>query len=44
MRQRYADDVCKQTVFTKPLIILTRIALVPVVGLEPTRLVKGPGF
>ena len=42
--QRYPEDISKLAIFTKPLILLAEMVVVPVVGLEPTRLVTGPGF
>jgi hypothetical protein len=43
-QRRYPDTIPKRSIFVKHLILLVEIELVPVVGLEPTRLVKGPGF
>jgi hypothetical protein len=34
---RYADAITKGSICTTPLILLLRIGMVPVVGLEPTR-------
>ena len=42
--RRYTLPDCLPAYFTKQLILLHFIKLVPVVGLEPTRLFKVPGF
>ena len=44
MRERYASTKGHGENLTEPLYLLDFIELVPVVGLEPTRLFKVPGF
>jgi hypothetical protein len=44
MRYRYGTRYVSELMFVKVLIALTFKTLVPVVGLEPTRLFKVPGF
>lgn len=43
-RRRYPLPDCSRPCFSKQLILLRKIKLVPVVGLEPTRLFMVPGF
>jgi hypothetical protein len=44
MRYRYADSSSQGELHVKVLILLAFINMVPVVGLEPTRRFKVPGF
>ena len=44
MPYRYAKLSARNTTCTNTLILLARVDVVPVVGLEPTRLFKAPGF